>query len=143
MLTESTSGLWGEQLKRVINDYEKSKEIIHRPYRLGICPTAPEAGGAVMERGFYPEQIIMALWNQGLAAWEIRTAPTSKGLRGLIKRISFYILPVLERLTWIMRQRLSDPVMKVVAVKPHQTAETILSGISSVKSRNGARKQNL
>ena len=133
LLAKNTSGLWGEHLKSAIDNYTKTKALIHRPYRSATCPTAPEAGGAVMERGFYPEQIIMSLWNQGLSAWEIRSSPTSKGWRGFIKRFCYHILPILERIVWIIRQRLSSPVMQVIAVKPGQIGEEIPPGTSSVK----------
>jgi SAM-dependent methyltransferase len=138
-LALNTSGLWGELLKKEVASYKDSKMLVRRPYRDGCSPAAPENGGAVMERGFYPEQLVMALWNLGFAAWEIRVAPSSKGTRRWVKWICYGILSAVERLVWFLRRRLSTPMIFVIGVKPHAVSETIPSGVSSVKG--GWREQ--
>ena len=131
-LSENTSGLFGAHLCQTVEAYFRTGALIRRPYRPGCCPTAPETGGTVMERGFYPEQIVMALWSQGLAAREVRKEPEGSGVRGLTRRFCFQILPWVERLAWTLRQQLSSPIVQVVAEKPSAIADIIPAGRSSV-----------
>jgi len=65
-LALNTSGLFGDFLLRVIDEYVRSGELIRRPYRRGVCPTNPGSTGVVIERGFFPLQVEMSLASYGI-----------------------------------------------------------------------------
>ena len=70
-LARNTSGLFGEELRAVGERYAKTGQLVERPYRRGQCPTNPLPAGVVMERGFYPEQVVLALRALGFDAREL------------------------------------------------------------------------
>jgi len=76
-LAENTSGLWGAFLLKTIDEYAVSGALIRRTYRRGACPTNPNASGVMMERGFYPLQVIRALESYGFDAQDIHSAPAN------------------------------------------------------------------
>lgn len=67
----NTSGLFGEQLGRVVDRYVATGELARRPYRKGACPTNPQESGAVMERAFFPQQLELALVEYGFEARQV------------------------------------------------------------------------
>lgn len=74
-LAKNTSGLFGQTLLEVIDQYVTTGELILRPYRRGVYPTNPGPPGVVMERGFHPLQVIFALDSYGISSKQIRPAP--------------------------------------------------------------------
>lgn len=74
-LAQTTSGLFGEYLKTMVGRYVSGDEFIERRYRRGDCPTNPCDEGVVMEYGFYPQQVEMALAMYGIRARQIDVAP--------------------------------------------------------------------
>jgi SAM-dependent methyltransferase len=91
-LTLNTSGLFGEQLRRVVADYVSNRGFVERPYREGIYPTCPIASGVVMERGFYPQQVELALKCYGVEARQILDSAwaggsSRLGWKGKVKRL--------------------------------------------------------
>jgi len=70
-LAANTSGLFGATLRREIERYIKTGTLVERPYRRGQCPTNPCDYGALMERGFRPEQVEMDLAEHGIMARQI------------------------------------------------------------------------
>ncbi len=94
LLARNTSSLWGAFLIKTIDDYVHSGKLICRPYRQGTCPTNPGLSGVMMERGFYPAQVIYSLESYGLDAQDLHsTLPaatkgqTAKTLAVLFKEI--------------------------------------------------------
>lgn len=65
-VAQNTSGLFGDTLLRVVDNFLKTGELIRRPYRKGLCPTNPIDSGVVIERGFYPSYVEMALSSYGI-----------------------------------------------------------------------------
>jgi SAM-dependent methyltransferase len=86
-VAENTSGLFGTAFLRTVDDYVRTKALIRRPYRYGDCPVSPEASGIVMERGFHPAQLELALAEYGFAARQLKPALSfgGAGLRGLVR----------------------------------------------------------
>jgi SAM-dependent methyltransferase len=78
-LARNTSGLFGDFLIRVIDEYVQTGELIRRPYRRGVCPTNPSPSGVVMERGFHPVQVELALASYGLEAWQVLPPGAQRG----------------------------------------------------------------
>jgi SAM-dependent methyltransferase len=77
----NTSGLYGAYLREVVDVYVRTGDLVRRPYRRGAYPTHPGEWGVVMERGFRPEHVEMALAQYGLHARQVvAEAPTSSGL---------------------------------------------------------------
>jgi SAM-dependent methyltransferase len=74
-VARNTSGLFGEKFLEIVDAYVKTGELLERPYRPGMCPTNPQAGGVVMERGFHPRQVEMALNCYGLEAHQVYQKP--------------------------------------------------------------------
>jgi len=70
-VADNTSGLFGTSLRREIERYIETGALVERPYRRGQCPTNPCDYGALMERGFRPEQVEMDLAEHGIAARQI------------------------------------------------------------------------
>jgi SAM-dependent methyltransferase len=70
-LARNTSGLFGEGLIRAIDDYVRSRRLVSRPYRRGMCPVNPGSFGVVMERGFHPVQLELWLAEYGLEARQL------------------------------------------------------------------------
>jgi len=79
LLAMNTSGLWGELFLRVVDEFVSSGTLIPRTYRRGICPVNPSNTGVVIERGFYPLQVDMALRNYGIEAHQIPPKVFSEG----------------------------------------------------------------
>lgn len=71
----NTSGLFGDYFHKMVDRYVSDQEFIARPYRSGDCPTSPSDGGAMMEFGFYPQQVEMALSVYGIRAHQVDLAP--------------------------------------------------------------------
>jgi SAM-dependent methyltransferase len=74
-LAANTSGLFGDYFSAVIDRFVATGELVERPYRRGLCPTNPSASGVVMEWGFRPEAVVMALEAYGLAARAVTPVP--------------------------------------------------------------------
>lgn len=70
-LARNTSGLFGPILERIVDEFVRTGTLNERPYRPGTCPTNPGPGGEVMERGFYPQQVEMALAAYGIRASQV------------------------------------------------------------------------
>ncbi len=90
-LARNTSGLFGPLLERAVDEYVGSGRLVERPYRRGICPTNPGAGGEVMERGFYPQQVEMSLASYGIRAHQILLPPPRfavTGIRGTVRSLA-------------------------------------------------------
>ena len=98
-LARNTSGLFGDDLRRVAEAYVGGGRWVERPYRRGQCPTNPLPAGVVMERGFYPEQVALTLRALGMEArelsdrlrtrpvgWRARARDAVAGLRHQIRR---------------------------------------------------------
>ena len=98
-LAQNTSGLFGEVLLSVIDSYQKTGEMIRRPYRPGVCPTNPGDSGVVMERGFYPLQVKMALADYGLTSRYVLPRPSLNrpGLLGFVKDILVLVRHYLKK----------------------------------------------
>lgn len=75
----NTSGLFGEYFRKMVDRYVSGQEFVARPYRRGDCPTSPLDGGVVMEFGFYPQQVEMALAMYGVRAHQVQSAPPRLG----------------------------------------------------------------
>lgn len=89
-LAVNTSGLFGPQLLRVVDDYVGGRVFVERRYRRGLVPTNPNASGVVMERGFYPQQVEMALHSYGIDARQIFAEPSALPFttwRGRVRRM--------------------------------------------------------
>jgi SAM-dependent methyltransferase len=86
-LAKNTSGLFGEFLNTVIDEYVETGKLIERPYRKGICPTNPCSSGVLMEKGFDPLQIELALSSYGLKSYQVKSKPKFRRI-GLIGRLS-------------------------------------------------------
>jgi SAM-dependent methyltransferase len=71
----NTSGLYGDYFRTMIDRYVSGHDFVARPYRRGDCPTNPSNGGVVMEFGFYPQQVEMALASYGIRAHQVESAP--------------------------------------------------------------------
>jgi SAM-dependent methyltransferase len=67
-LARNTSGLFGDYLAETVDRYVAGGGFVARPYRHGICPTSPLDGGAVMEFGYHPKQVVMTLAAFGIHA---------------------------------------------------------------------------
>ena len=84
-LARNTSGLFGDDLRQVVAGYASGGRLVERPYRRGQCPTNPLPAGVVMERGFYPEQVVLTLRSLGIDAKQLsdrlRTRPTGWRMR--------------------------------------------------------------
>lgn len=65
-LARNTSGLWGDYLNQVIDNFAISNKLTKRPYRYGTCPVNPGFSGVVMERAFFPQQVGYMLYEKGL-----------------------------------------------------------------------------
>lgn len=74
-LARNTSGLFGDYFRAIIDRYVATGLLTERPYRPGACPTNPSDGGMVMEFGFYPQQVEMALRTYGVEAHQLDPAP--------------------------------------------------------------------
>lgn len=74
-LAENTSGLFGDYFLEAVDRYVQSGELIRRPYRKGVYPTNPSPSGVVMERGFYPLQVEMALRSYGFETRQLYDRP--------------------------------------------------------------------
>ena len=74
-LATNTSGLFGDYFSAVIDRFVATGELVERPYRRGLCPTNPAASGVVMEWGFRPEAVVLALAAYGLAARAVTPVP--------------------------------------------------------------------
>ena len=71
----NTSGLFGDYFHKMVDRYVLGEEFIARPYRRGDCPTNPSDEGIVMEFGFFPQQVEMALAMYGIVAHQVDVAP--------------------------------------------------------------------
>ncbi len=74
-LATNTSGLFGDFFMQTIEKYVSEGELVERPYRKGVCPTNPTKGGAVIERGFYPEEVRMGLGRYGFECSRVTVKP--------------------------------------------------------------------
>lgn len=94
-LALNTSGLFGDRLLKVIDDYVRTGELIRRPYRKGTCPTNPIASGVMIERSFHPLQVEMSLSEYGIESRQL--FPNRKGLnwRG---RLYFFFMDRLKNI---------------------------------------------
>jgi hypothetical protein len=59
----------------MVDRYVVGQDFVARPYRRGDCPTNPSDGGVVMEFGFYPQQVEMALAMYGVRAHQHEAVP--------------------------------------------------------------------
>ena len=103
-LAVNTSGLFGKQFQRVVDDYIQGRGFVERPYRQGMYPTCPITSGVVMERGFYPQQVELALRCYGVDAGQLLDGTGPIEWRGLswkrkVKRILVHRYRNLRRLT--------------------------------------------
>jgi SAM-dependent methyltransferase len=89
-LARNTSGLFGNRFEQTVDAYVRTGKLVERPYRQGVFPTNPGAGGEVMERGFHPRQVEMSLAEIGIRAHQVlapaRLAVT--GIRGTLKSVA-------------------------------------------------------
>jgi SAM-dependent methyltransferase len=67
----NTSGLFGDYFRKTVDRYVTGQDFVARPYRPGNCPTNPSDEGVVMEFGFYPQQVEMALAMYGIQAHQV------------------------------------------------------------------------
>lgn len=67
----NTSGLFGDYFHKMVDRYVSARDFVARPYRPGDCPTNPSDGGVMMEFGFYPQQVEMALAMYGIRAHQV------------------------------------------------------------------------
>ena len=74
-LAQNTSGLFGDYLKTMADRYVSGGEFVERRYRRGDCPTNPGDEGVVMEYGFHPQQVELALAMYGIRAHQFEIAP--------------------------------------------------------------------
>lgn len=74
-LAQTTSGLFGQDLKTMVERYVSGAEFVERRYRRGDCPTNPGDEGVMMEYGFYPQQVEMALAMYGIRAHQLDVVP--------------------------------------------------------------------
>ncbi len=118
-LAQNTSGLFGDFLEKVIDEYVQTGELVRRPYRRGICPTNPSPAGAVMERGLHPALLEMALAEYGLEAQQISPTPSSEraGMVGRLKDFLRWIRFHLRNLVTPGWQRAYAPGFQIVAIK--------------------------
>lgn len=87
-LAQNTSGLWGAFLIKTIDDYVNSGELIRRPYRRGVYPTNPAISGVLMERGFYPLQVMYSLESYGLDAQDLHATLPKRSNAQTVNTIS-------------------------------------------------------
>jgi hypothetical protein len=122
-LAANTSGLFGDQLRRVIGHYVGDRGFIERPYREGIYPTCPIPSGVVMERGFYPEQVELALKCYGVEARQIfndtRQGNWSRlGWKGKVKQFLRNSLEDLRRVMMSLERRRGEAAgFQILGVK--------------------------
>jgi len=120
ILAQNTSGLWGNFLIKIIDDYVDSGNLIRRPYRLGTSPTNPGMSGVMMERGFYAEQVVRSLESYGLDAVDasalyvtVNAQPVSTiiGLsKEMLRMVKRYIRSELYLYSDLYPQRIYKPV---------------------------------
>lgn len=94
LLAVNTSGLWGDQFVRVVDEFVRSGNLIQRNYRRGICPTNPSNTGVVIERGFHPFQVELLLRNYGLEAHQLPPKLFSEGKNLKVKLKALCVLIV-------------------------------------------------
>jgi SAM-dependent methyltransferase len=87
-LAKNTSGLHTDFLRRTVDRFVETGELIRRPCQRGFVPTVPTTG-VVEERGFFPEQVALDLRSRGFitqydtrdvrmpSAWSGMTQPSS------------------------------------------------------------------
>jgi len=120
-LAENTSGLFGDFLESMIDQYIQTGELIRRPYRRGICPVNPSSAGAVMERGLHPALLEMALSEYGFEAHQT-SSETSWSRSGMIGRLEDAVLWAryhLRNLVTPGGKRAAAPGFQIVAIKRH------------------------
>lgn len=99
-LARNTSGLFGPLFERIIDEYAGTGRLVERPYRPGTFPTNPGPGGEVMERGFYPQQVEMALAAYGIRARQMLPPPPQlivTGVRGTIRSLAAVVRDRIRR----------------------------------------------
>lgn len=84
-LAKNTSGLFGGYFFKVVDDYVAGGHLVERPYRPGTCPANPAESGVMIEFGFYPQQVELALQVYGIAARQLDPRPPI--LRDSLKRL--------------------------------------------------------
>lgn len=65
-LARDTSGLHTDFLRKTVDRFIETGELIRRPYQPGFVATVPTTGG-VEERGFYPQQVAFDLMARGFS----------------------------------------------------------------------------
>lgn len=87
-IAENTAGLWGEKLIAAARGYEQGA-FQPRPIRVGVSPTHPTIG-VVMERGFFPVEVELALRRYGVDTLQLlRGKPITDGTqRGATKNFT-------------------------------------------------------
>jgi len=118
-LAQNTSGLFGDFLLQVIEEYMRTGDVICRPYRQGVYPTNPDHSGVVMERAFNPIQVEMSLSSYGLVSRQIFPKPTfsRSGIISTIKDILLLVRYLIENLldpTW---RRTQSEGFQIIGVK--------------------------
>jgi SAM-dependent methyltransferase len=118
-LAKNTSGLFGEFLETVIDEYVETGKLIERPYREGICPTNPSSTGEVMERGFYPVQVELALSNCGFHSYQVKNRPALKrsGLIGTLKGLYLWGGYVIKRIVKPNFERTESANFQIIGIK--------------------------
>lgn len=102
-VASNTSGLFGEYLRRTVDHYVATGELVRRPYVRGACPVNPNESGVVMERAFFPQQLELALVEYGFNARQVIPEPFF-GRRGALG-------PAKDVYAWLRHRarRLVDP----------------------------------
>lgn len=119
LLAANTSGLFGGALQRVVDEFASTGQLIRRPYRPGDCPVHPGESGVVMERGFHPRQLELALLEYGFQARQLRPVPSfsGPGWRGLARGLHETLLHLLSRARSRDWYRSYSPGLQIVATK--------------------------
>lgn len=99
-VTANTFGLFGMRLEAVVAGFVSEKKLVERPYRPGIAPTNPGAGGYVMERWFHPREVELDLASWGFSATQVYPKATHSvtGLKGILVSAFLFARNCIHRL---------------------------------------------
>jgi SAM-dependent methyltransferase len=106
-VARNTSGLFGQMLADTADAYARDGTLVERPFRRGTYPTSPGATGVVMERGFHPLQVEMALAAYGIRAWQALPPPRVERDDAIGKCLNFVLA-----LRHELRRRLNPEAMR-------------------------------
>jgi SAM-dependent methyltransferase len=119
LLAANTSGLFGDYFAHAVDAFVAGGELIRRPYVQGMCPASPHESGVVMERGFLPQQLELALTEYGFQARQLSPQPKlgRPGALGPLKDVAAWLRHHVRLLINPDWHRSAEEGFQIVAVK--------------------------